>query len=109
MGTPLLILAYVTGIALWGSESARPGFLRKGLVAVGRTALSNYLFQSLIGTTPFYGYGFGLYGSLGMAWISFLAAGIFTLQMILSRYWLTRFRYGPAEWLWRYLTYGGKV
>lgn len=109
LGTPLLTLAYVTGIALWWSESARPSFLCTGLAAVGRTALSNYLLQSVIGTTLFYGYGFGLYGHLGIAWIPVLAVVIFTFQMILSRYWLTRFRYGPAEWLWRSLTYRGAV
>ena len=107
--TPLLTLAYVTGIALWWGEAARLSFLRTGLAAVGRTALSNYLLQSIIGTTLFYGYGFGLYGSLGIAWIPVLAVGIFTFQMIISRYWLSRFRYGPAERLWRNLTYRGKV
>ncbi len=109
LGTPLLTLAYLIGLALWWSQSARSGFLRNGLAATGRTALSNYLLQSIIATTLVYGYGFGLYGRLGIACVPLLAVGIFTLQMILSRYWLTRFRYGPAEWLWRYLTYRGRV
>lgn len=72
---------------------------------VGRMALSNYLLQSLLGTLVFYGYGLGLVGKLDstqqLAYIALLFAG----QVWLSRWWLARFRFGPAEWLWRSLTY----
>jgi uncharacterized protein len=76
------------------------------LAAVGRMALSNYLFQSLVFTTFFYGYGLGLNGKLGPALLSVLSVFIFALQILLSMWWLKRFRFGPAEWLWRTLTYG---
>jgi uncharacterized protein len=69
-------------------------------------ALTNYLFQSLVFTTIFYSYGLGLYGKVGPALILALAVLIFTLQIPLSVWWLRRFRFGPAEWLWRTLTYG---
>jgi uncharacterized protein len=72
----------------------------------GRMALSNYLMQSLICTTLFYGYGFGLYGQVGPALGVLLTLVIFSLQVLFSRWWLSRYRYGPMEWLWRSLTYG---
>ncbi len=69
-------------------------------------ALSNYLLQTLVCTTIFYSYGLGLFGqvlpSAGLA----LAVVIFALQIPLSVWWLQQFRFGPAEWLWRSLTYG---
>ncbi len=105
-GVPLLMFAYLTGLAIWWGEGAG-SFIRKGLSAVGRTALSNYLFQTIVGTTLFYGYGFAMYGRFGIAWIPVVAVAIFAVQMILSRCWIARFRFGPAEYLWRYLTYRG--
>jgi uncharacterized protein len=72
----------------------------------GRMALTNYLMQSLICTTLFYGYGFGLYGQIGPALGVLLTLLIFSLQVLFSRWWLSRYRYGPMEWLWRSLTYG---
>ena len=75
------------------------------LAAVGRMALSNYLFQTLVGTTIFYGYGLGLYGRVGPAVCLAIAGGIYLVQIPLSVWWLGRFRFGPAEWAWRSLTY----
>jgi len=76
------------------------------LAPVGRMALSNYLFQSLVYVTLFYRYGLGLEGTVGPALLTVLSIFIFVLQILLSRWWLTRFRFGPMEWLWRTLTYG---
>lgn len=72
---------------------------------VGRMALTNYLAQSVIGIGVFYGAGLGLGPRAGMPGILLATALIFTLQTVLSHYWLRRFRFGPAEWLWRSLTY----
>jgi len=76
------------------------------LGAVGRLALSNYLLQSLVCTTIFYSYGLGLFGKVGPALGLALTVLIFALQIPLSVWWMKRFRFGPAEWLWRTLTYG---
>jgi uncharacterized protein len=57
-------------------------------------------------TTIFYSYGLGLYGSVGRAAGLGLAVIIYAIQLPLSVWWLRRFRFGPAEWLWRSLTYG---
>ena len=69
-------------------------------------ALSNYLLQSLICTTIFYGYGLGLFGQVGAAAGIMLTIVIYALQIPWSHWWLARFHFGPAEWLWRTLTYG---
>lgn len=72
--------------------------------AVGRTAFSNYLLQSVICTAIFY--GLGLYGQFSLALALLLCLAIYALQLFVSSVWLSRFRYGPMEWLWRSLTYG---
>ncbi len=76
------------------------------LASVGRTALSNYLLQSMICTTIFYGYGLGLYKRVGPAFGMWLGILIYLPEVVLSVWWLSRFQFGPAEWLWRSLTYG---
>jgi uncharacterized protein len=73
---------------------------------LGRMALTNYLTQSIAFTIVFYGYGFGLAGSSSVALMFAVAIAFIPLQIIFSRWWLNRFRFGPAEWLWRSLTYG---
>ncbi len=75
------------------------------LAPVGRMALSNYLLQSLFWTTVFYGYGLGMWGEIPRAMQPICVAVFFALQVALSHWWLSRFRFGPAEWLWRSLTY----
>ena len=76
------------------------------LAAVGRMALSNYLFQSVVCTTVFYSYGFGLFGKVGPAAGLALSVAIYAVQVPLSLWWLRHFRFGPMEWVWRSLTYG---
>jgi uncharacterized protein len=68
-------------------------------------ALTNYLLQSLVTTWLFYGYGLGLAVHFSRAWQVVYVLVFYTLQLLLSRWWLSRYRYGPMEWLWRYLTY----
>ncbi len=80
--------------------------LTRRLSAVGRMALSNYLTHSIVCTTLFYGYGFGLFGHVGRAALVLIVIAIWSAQIWYSPLWLARFRYGPAEWLWRSLTYG---
>jgi uncharacterized protein len=79
--------------------------LTRRFAAVGRMALTNYLSHSVILTSVFYGYGFGLYGSVPrLAQMAFVA-GVIGLQLVISPWWLARFRFGPVEWIWRSLTY----
>ncbi|MGM0753415.1 MAG: DUF418 domain-containing protein [Bacillota bacterium] len=78
----------------------------KPLASVGKMSLTNYLMQSIIGTLIFYSYGFGLYGEVTLTTGTLLAIGIYTIQVILSEIWLSKFKYGPVEKLWRVLSYG---
>lgn len=68
-------------------------------------ALTNYLLQSLICTSLFYGYGLGFYGRVGAAPGIALSLSLLGLQVAFSRWWMGRFRFGPVEWLWRKLAY----
>jgi uncharacterized protein len=105
VSVPLLSLGYVCAVILVShSHVWRPRLSRFG--AVGRTALSNYLLQAVIGTLIFYSYGLGLFGTMGPALLILPTLAIFALQVIVSSWWLECFRFGPAEWLWRTLTYG---
>jgi uncharacterized protein len=73
----------------------------------GRMPLTNYLMQTAIATTLFYGWGFGLWGKVGYALDLVVAIAVFVIiQVPLSAWWLKRFELGPMEWLWRKLTYG---
>jgi uncharacterized protein len=76
------------------------------LAATGRMALTTYLTQSIVCTLLFYSYGLGWYGSFGFTGMLLITLILFACQMAASTWWLARFRYGPAEWLWRTLTYG---
>ena len=79
--------------------------LRRSLAAVGQMAFSNYLLQSIITSIVFLGWGFGLAGRLDYAAQLIIVVVIWALQLVVSPLWLARFRFGPAEWLWRSLTY----
>lgn len=85
---------------------SRHRLVRKWLEPAGRMAFSNYLGQSLLCTAIFYGHGFGLFGKVERFPLLLLVLAIWMLQLLVSRAWLRRFRFGPAEWLWRSLTYG---
>jgi uncharacterized protein len=76
------------------------------LAPVGRMALTNYLTHSVLYLALFTGVGLGLYGEVGPALCVVLSIAIFAAQMVFSRWWLVRYRFGPAEWVWRTLTYG---
>lgn len=102
-GSLLLGLAYLSGIVLL-SLGPWPG-LKRLLAPVGRMALTNYLLQSVVFSTLFYGYGFGLWGQVSRFWQLVLVVVVFALQIAFSHFWMARFRYGPMEWLWRTLTY----
>ncbi|CAG0968936.1 hypothetical protein PHYC_01135 [Phycisphaerales bacterium] len=80
-------------------------WLQRRLAAVGQMALTNYLMQSVICTFVFYGWGLGLFNRFDRAQIMLVVVGVWMLELAWSPWWLSRFRFGPAEWLWRSLTY----
>jgi uncharacterized protein len=105
MGALSLAAFYVAGLVLLRRRGPGERLLRP-LAAVGRTALSNYLLQSIVCTAIFYNCGLRLYGRVGPAGALALAVAIYAGQVLLSSLWLRRYRFGPLEWLWRTLTYG---
>ena len=62
--------------------------------------------QTVICTTIFYGHGLGYYGSVDRSGQLGVVIGVWAVQLIASPLWLRRYRFGPAEWVWRSLTYG---
>lgn len=74
--------------------------------SVGKTALSNYILQSILGILLFYSAGLGFGEYTGPTLLTLAVFVIFFFQVLVSRIWLKYFRYGPLEWLWRVLTYG---
>jgi uncharacterized protein len=72
---------------------------------VGRMGLTSYLMQALIGTWLLFSYGLALLGNFGASVWAAISLIVFALQIVFSKWWLGRFQYGPAEWLWRSLTY----
>ncbi|MCB1173500.1 MAG: DUF418 domain-containing protein [Leptospiraceae bacterium] len=100
-----LTLAWLAALVLW-SRSAACGWLRRALQACGQLALSNYILQSVICTTLFYGYGLGLYGRLDRSLQLLIVLAIWILQLVISPLWLRYFRMGPLECLWRRISYG---
>lgn len=105
-GTALALgIAYATGFVLLFIRPAWQRWLRV-LAPVGRMALTHYLAQSVIGVMVFYGVGAGLGPHWGAgAWLVVWAL-VFALQVFVSHVWLAHFRYGPMEWVWRWLTDG---
>ena len=104
-GGPLFTIFYITAIALL-AEQAGDSRLFRPLSYIGRMSMSNYLFQSIVCTAIFYSYGLGLYGTVSYTTGFFLLLALFCLQMLLSLLWMSLYKYGPVEYLWRFVTYG---
>jgi uncharacterized protein len=105
LGTILLALGY--GATIIGIANLKSGKRLLGWAApLGRMAFTNYLMQSLIFGWIFYGYGLGLFGRLGVTEALAIGLAVYAGQVLFSAWWLSRYRYGPVEWLWRTLMYG---
>src|ERR1041385_745025 len=102
---PLLSLGYASGLALL-IQNERWRARLKPFAAVGRMALTNYLTQSVVCTLFYYNYTTGLYGRVGPAMGLIPTVVLYGSQVFVSNWWLSRYRFGPMEWLWRGMTYG---
>jgi len=100
----ILCMAYVSGLILWMSRGNT--LIERLLAPVGRMALTNYLLQSLVFSTIFYGYGLAQWDQISRTNITLMAIGFYILQIFFSKWWMSKHRYGPMEWVWRRLTYG---
>ena len=105
VGSLLVAGGYVGLVTLfvrWRGEE----IVTRALSAVGRTAFTNYLLQTVIATTIFYGHGLGLFGYVSRVEAMGIVVAVWAVQVPLSVLWLRYFRFGPVEWVWRTLTYG---
>ena len=87
------------------SNTLGSGSITASLAAVGRMALTNYLATTVICTTLFDGYGFGLFGELQRWQLYLVVPAIWALQLVASPIWFRYYLFGPMEWFWRSLTY----
>lgn len=102
---PIVMLGHASLALLWlGRRPADALTVR--VVAAGRMAFSNYLGTSIAMTCLFYGYGGGLFGTIGRARLYLLVPLAWAAMLLWSKPWLDRYRYGPLEWLWRSLARG---
>lgn len=107
LGRIPLTLGHLAVVMLFAHHGAFAGF-KRALAAVGRMAFTNYILTSVLCALLFFGFGFGLYGHLERHQLMYVVGGIWLLQLIVSPLWLARYRMGPLEWLWRWLSYGEK-
>ncbi len=105
---PILAAGYLGVVLAW----SRSGFLRpiqKLFTNVGRLALTNYLMQSILCTTIFYSWGFGLFGKLDAKGLLMVVGGVWIVCIVFSALYLRKFSIGPVEWLWRRMTEGRPI
>lgn len=100
----LVSLGWV-GATMLVFQSATLRRFTRPVAAVGRMAFSNYIFDTVVCTTIFYGFGFGMFGKVSRVTQIEIVLAIWTAQLILSSIWMQYFQFGPLEWLWRSLTY----
>jgi len=97
---------YIGAISLAVTGSGRAAALFRPFAAAGRIGLTNYLMQSLMMTVVFSRYGLGLPDPTTAVWVLINLVFFFVVQVPFSWWWTQRYRFGPAEWVWRSLTYG---
>lgn len=102
LATPVHLVMAI-GYAAAVIAIVKGGVRLERLTAAGRMAFTNYLGASLVTTTLFYGYGFGLFGYLERYQLYLIVLAVWALQLGISKPWLARFYYGPFEWAWRSL------
>jgi uncharacterized protein len=106
---PAMAVAYASLLLLWWQRDGRLArAIRRALAPAGRMALTNYLAQSVVSILVFYDFGFGLFGGRSLGWALAFSAALFLLQLRVSGWWLSRFRQGPLEWLWRWQVKGAR-
>ena len=105
-GASLAVSLGYVGLVMLACRAPALRRATRPLAAVGRMALTNYLLQTAICTTLFYGHGLGWYGAVDRLGQAGVVAGVWAVQLAAAPLWLRRFRCGPAEWLWRRLTWG---
>ena len=105
LASPPLAFAYAAGLLLLAQRSAAWRARLAPLNLIGRAALSNFLLQYAFIFLLFWLQRWGMIGDTSAGIAVLLAVAVFAAEILLSRWWLARFRFGPAEWAWRVVTY----
>ena len=105
VATPVLAAGYVATLV---EISSRPRWRRRlsPLAMVGRMSLTNYLMQTLCLLAIVAVYRRLEFGPIWPPGGIAIGIGLFAAQIAASRWWLRRYRFGPAEWVWRSMAYG---
>ncbi|WP_369435984.1 DUF418 domain-containing protein [Lysinibacillus fusiformis] len=102
-GTYVLAIGYIALFAwLFSRYQTQMNYY---FAPIGKLSLTNYLMQSIICTIIFYGYGFGLFGKLGIFVGILLSVIIYGIQLKVSQLYLKRFSLGPVETILRWFVY----
>jgi len=104
VGAYSLCLAYVGGMTLLANSGAAR-WLMTAMASIGRTALSNYILQTVAATFLMYWWGLAWFDEVSRPEMIGIVLVIYAGQLVTSRIWLSVFSIGPLEWLWRSLTY----
>lgn len=102
--SPLVSLMYASSLILLLRAGA--SHLLSPVASAGRMAFTNYLTQSILMTSIFYGGRGALMGTVNRVALWVLTLAVWVLQLVWSSWWLSRFEMGPFEWVWRCMTYG---
>jgi uncharacterized protein len=105
LGAQLLAFGYIFGLALVMSYLSKRSYIIMAFESVGRMSMTNYLMQSVICTTLFYGYALGWFGKIGVLNGVLLGIAIYAVQAVVSSFMLFWFKNGPFERLLRIVTY----
>ena len=106
-GSLFISFAYICLIILF-SKSTSFNNIKVRFAAIGQMALTNYIAQSIICAFIFFGIGLGLFGEVERTGQILIVIGIWLLQFAWSKPYLTHYKFGPLEWVWRSLTYWKK-
>lgn len=98
-----MMTIYITGICLL-YQTVRWQRILYVFCAPGRMGLTTYVTQAIFGLLVYSAIGFGLLGEYGTAANASIGIAVFIIQVYLSKWWLSKFNYGPFEWIWRIAT-----
>lgn len=104
VGNSLLTIFYISGLTMLMFRVRWQKWLFP-LSYVGKMALTSYVSQTLFGLLLFYHFGLGLFLKTSPAINILISIGVYIIQALFARWWLSRYNYGPVEWLWRSLTF----
>ena len=102
------MLAILTAIC-WLYINGKLKSFFNGLQAMGKMTLTNYMSQGILAVFIFLNVGLGIFNTQPYWFYVLIAVLVFTIQIFISKWWLTHYNYGPMEWIWRQLSYGKQL